>query len=269
MFAPIPDIFATSTPRVVIIENVYHHLLKEISMKLAGYLRFSLFFVVALTVLFLSSCDNTVNVSVADNGKVVLHPNYQDRIIWQNVKVHFLIPAFCVEQDKWLSTCTVNVKVVKPDFGQYNYVCESGKCADPEVDVGASNGQLDKDRLAKEMLSTLATVSGDYTVGLPCMGTTIMPSPAALPDEFQSAPVIPGKVVLWQSQGNGGEFLKDWKITFDDGNATVCTTASIDNKPGNQVCTIKAPSKYPYKATYKATSTTCQTGSGSVTISAP
>jgi len=110
-------------------------------MKRTGYYSLSPSLLLGLAVLFLSACGNEVNVSLAQNGKVVLNPNYGDLIRWApGLQVHFFVPL-CTETDQWISECHVNVKA-QGQFGQYNYICKGGVCIDPEVDVGRSTLML-------------------------------------------------------------------------------------------------------------------------------
>jgi hypothetical protein len=215
-------------------------------------------FLIVLAMLFLSGCgSNEINVSVAQNKKVVLNPGYGDVIKWKGVNVHFLVP-FCKETDLWTPQCTVNVQVSANQFGQYNYICQSGGCSDPEVDVGSGNGNpLNK-------LSTTPTDAQTDQVGLACSSGVVTAGPSDVPDSLYS-PVAPGTIVQWI--GNGLPVLTDWTVKFDDGNSTVCGVDTIQ-AGGNDKCTIQqeltAGKAYKYSAT--STSMCATAGSGTVTI---
>jgi hypothetical protein len=221
-----------------------------------------------IAILVLSGCEgNDVHVSLAQNGKIVLNPIYSDKIRWApGVQVHFLIPGLCQERDTWITTCTVRIKVQPGDFGQFNYICKGGICKDPEVDVGSSTAQ--PDTYAKMTRAAwAAALNPDVQVALPCdLGSgTITPTPADVPGDLYG-PITSGTVVQWVSNGNGSVLLKDWTVTFDAGNATVCNEADIHNAGGYRSCTIKdGLAAGPYK--YTAASPQCKSGSGSVTVS--
>jgi len=213
-----------------------------------------------LAILSLSGCEDPINVSVAQNHKVVLNPNFGDVIVWSHgngPQVHFLVPL-CKEKDKWITECHVNVKVAQGQFGQFNYICKGAACTDPEVDVGSAIGvgnPLAGGR-SKEP-------EPNVTVGLPCETGTINPSPADVPGDLYG-PISTGQVVQWLSQGVGP--LPDWTITFDAGNAVVCNEPDIHDEDGYKHCTIKTglPAG-AYK--YTAASSKCSKGQGTVTVS--
>jgi hypothetical protein len=235
-------------------------------MKLASYHSLLLCLLLGLTVLFLSACENKVNVTVAQNGKIVLNPNYGDHILWSQgangLQVHFLVPSLCQETDVWIKECHVNVKVQSGQFGQYNYICRGGACRDPEVDVGASTG------MPKGMKAAARDSDPDFQVALPCdSGTgTIQPAPSDVPgDLYDPNSVTPGKVVQWLSNGIGTVLLSDWTVTFEGGNAKVCNESDIHNADRYRSCTLKqglAAGTYRYTAK----SGQCKDGQGTVTL---
>jgi hypothetical protein len=213
------------------------------------------------TVMFLSGCKNEVNVTLAENGKIVLYPKHGDRIAWaqgtNGVQVHFLVNP-CEETDTWIQACTVKVNLPAGESGQYNYICKNAMCKDPEVDVGSSVGTR---RYPPIVTARAPDPEGTVEVALPCDGGTIKPSPADVPGDLYG-PITPGQVVQWIS--NGSPVLPDWTITFDGGNTSVCVESDIHNANGFRNCTIK-PGLAPRKYTYQASSGHCGTGTGSVT----
>lgn len=226
-------------------------------MKSANYSSLLLIHSLALAVFTLSGCGNDINVSLAQNQKIVLYPNFGDHIVWHGAQVHFLVPL-CKETDVWVNECHVNVKVPQGQFGQYNYICKGGTCIDPEVDVGSAVGTEHPYTGVRSK-----EPNPDAQVGLPCDGGTIKPSPTDVPDDLYG-PITQGKIVQWLSQGVGP--LPDWTITFDAGNAVVCNETDIHNADGYKHCTIKAGlASGQYK--YTAASTKCTSGQGTVTVS--
>lgn len=223
--------------------------------------RYSLLLAVPLgiAVLFLSACENDLNVSLAQNGKIVLNPNYKDHIKWAGgLQVHFLVSP-CTDKSPWISDCEVNIEP-NGQRGQYNYICKGGACSDPEVDVGPSTRPRTGAKNA-----AVSDPQPDFQVALPCESGTIQPSPAALPGDFYG-PVTAGKVVQWLSNGIGSQFLNDWIVTFDAGNATVCTQPDIHDASGYRSCTIKpvtTATTYSYTVT---TAQQCKSAGGTVTV---
>jgi len=228
-------------------------------LKRASNYSLSLYLLLGLSVLFLSACGNEVNVSLAQNGKIVLHPRYGDLIRWEpGLQVHFLLP-FCKETDVWINECHVNVNSTE-QFGQYNYICKGSVCSDPEVDVGKST------RTRPAGVATMRQFTpANFQVILPCQNGTITPVPSDVPGDLYDQPVTPGKVVQWLSNGSGAVLLSDWTVTFDAGNTNVCNESDIHNADGFQICTIKTglPAGV-YR--YTSTSNHCQPGYGTVTL---
>ena len=141
-------------------------------------------FFTVLAMVSLSGCSNEINVSVAQSKKVVLNPNYGDVIKWKGVNVHFLAP-FCKENSIWTQQCTVNVKASATQFGQYNYICQTGGCSDPEVDVGSSNGNPLQNR-SMAALSTAPIDALPDQVGLSCNSGVVTADPSDVPDGYLS-----------------------------------------------------------------------------------
>ena len=231
-------------------------------MKRESYSFLLLGLLLGLAVAFLPGCSNKVRVSAAQNGKIVLNPDFGDQIIWRGLQVHFLVSP-CKETETWISQCTVNIKAPAGQMGQYDYVCRNGGCLDPEVDVGSSTGFPQP----RGRAAALRNLASDFPIALPCNGT-IQPSPADVPDDIYNQPVVAGDIVAWKSNGIGSQFLTDWIVAFNGGNATVCNESDIHDADGFRTCTIKTGlASQAYK--YQVTSSQCGAGAGTVTVSAP
>lgn len=216
-----------------------------------------------LTLILLSACGNTVRVTRSQDGKIVLYPKYGDDIVWdtpgKSIQVRFFLP-FCKEGGDWLTECHVNVKPDAGQFGRYDYICKNGLCQDPEVDVGTSNGPV----VVPHPIRSKGP-EADFRVVLPCTNNTIQVIPSDVPDNFYTMTPKPGNTVEWLSNGLGSQYLNDWTVTFDDGNATVCEQADIHDEDGYRTCKIKQG--LPPKAyRYAAASSKCQSGSGTITV---
>jgi hypothetical protein len=208
-----------------------------------------------LLAVLLSACgkNNEINLIVSQ-GKVVLNPKPGDHLIWAGgLKVEFLGLTPCTE------TVPSNECHVKPDldttqYVKYYYVCNESACSDPEVDVG-SGGPLSH--------PTAKAASLTDTVTLLCNNNQVQVTPPVLPGGLQSGNIPPKSVVQWFSIGGGSAFIKDWVITFDGGNTSVCNESAIQYG-GNTSCTIKSDlAANTYK--YAVTSMTCS-GAGSGTV---
>jgi len=230
-------------------------------MKRASYSFLLPSLLLSLAALSLPGCANKVHVAAAENGKAVLSPDYGDLIIWRGLQVHFLVSP-CKETEMWTSQCTVNIKAPEGQMGQYSYVCRNGACIDPEVDVGSSTTMHQYHWRA----GAVRNLASDFQVALPCNSGTIQPSPSDVPDDIYNQPVVPGDVLEWKSNGIGSQFLPDWIVAFDGGNAAVCNEADIHDADGFRTCTIK-PGLAGQAYKYQVTSSKCSQGSGTVTVS--
>lgn len=222
--------------------------------------RVALCFPIVLSMVFLSGCDNPINLALGQNNKIALSPTPGQHLVWKNgITVQFLGLSPCTEQGdsqtgNWISECHVKDNATANTQMQFFYICKDYGCSDPEVDVGSGVGVLHdgKSKTSKVM----------DAVGVYCNSGTVTLAPPDLPNNAQNAPLKPGVVVNWISVGG----LADWTVIFDT--AGVCEEGSIQSS-GNTMCTVKqglTPGKY----TYKASSTSCATqASGSLTTVAP
>lgn len=186
----------------------------------------------AVLAVTLAGCHNRINlIYYPGDGKVSLHPNPGDVIMWKdndgNVlpNVAFDLGSPCVESDAEVASkgiCTIK-EPSATGFHQGTYSCD--KCVDPEIMVGSDSG------IALNGLKPKLALAPE--VQMACyQGTTVRIGPKKV--NFTKAEVSAGTATIQFVKGGNPEIGDDW--TTND-LSSICSNGPIFKK-GNDTCKV-------------------------------